>query len=118
MGSGAAGRGFANESGGLPVVAHDGGDVAVGDGERGRVGDLHGGEGKLARGPIGGEEGRGRGLRGRVVLGGGNGMGRASFRSKEGRRGSGRGREVEWGCYKGSWESKWRGEELDRGGAR
>ena len=73
MGSGAAGRGFANESGGLPVVAHDGGDVPVGDGERGRVGDLHGGEGKLARGPIGGEEGRGRGLRDGVVLGGGNG---------------------------------------------
>ena len=37
------------------------------------VGELHGGEEKLARGSIGGEEGRGRGLRDGVVLGGDNG---------------------------------------------
>ena len=44
-------------------------------GGRARTGEVHGGEGKLARWSIGGEEGRGRGLRDGLVLGGSNGVG-------------------------------------------
>ena len=44
-----------------------------GPGRRRVVWELHGGEWKLARRSIGGEERRGRGLRGEVVHGGGYG---------------------------------------------
>ena len=53
----------------------------------GGVGELHGGEEKLARGSIGGEEGRGRGLRGEVVLSSGNGLGGGDGRPRRWRAG-------------------------------
>ena len=93
--------GVADESGGWPAVAHGGDGVPMRYGERGMAGELHGGEWKLARGSIGGEEGRGRGLHGGLGGGGGHGSrqsflgaGRSGFLAlrREGGSGEGLGR--------------------------
>jgi len=75
---------------GAAVAAAAGGGSPVAWGRwRGR--ELHGGEEKLTRGSIGGEEGRGRGLRDGVVLSGGNGVGGGVPGCREGSGG------LDWG---------------------